>query len=151
MTTVACCAEVHDGHTELWRTEIIEQNDTTIDHLPIGVELIGDKLYISHVLADLEDEIPLNSEILSINGRTPDDYYRQYMYPYSSAKTLQNRRNRIQMFSGPKGDSVRFVLSGNGKERHSLYLSYNLNLNTDKGIWGTKWLNSYPIEDQMSY
>lgn len=143
-------AEVHDGHTELWGAEIVEQSDTTIDDLPLGVEWIGDKLYISHVLVDLENEIPLNSEILSINGRTPDDYYRQYMYPYSSGKTLQNRRNRIQMFTGPKGDSVQFVLNRDGKE-YPLHLSYNLRQNVDKGNWGTKWLNSYPIKDQLSH
>ena len=141
---------MHDGHTELWGAEIVEQSDTTIDDLPLGVEWIGDKLYISHVLADLENEIPLNSEILSINGRTPDDYYRQYMYPYSSGKTLQNRRNRIQMFTGPKGDSVQFVLNRDGKE-YPLHLSYNLRQNVDKGNWGTKWLNSYPIKDQLSH
>lgn len=145
----AFLAEVQDGHTELCGWEYVERQDMTVDYLPFGVEWIGNKLYITHVIEDLKEKLPLCSEILSIDKQSPEMYYMRNIFPYCSASTIQYKRNRVQMLSGLKGDSIDLVLSKAGK-KDTLSLVYDLLQNVNNNKTEMNWLHVYPINEQFS-
>lgn len=60
--------------------------------LPIGTNWIKDTLYVTYVAKDWLDEVPLGSRIVSINGLSSEKYFERHIYPYVSAKTLQDKR-----------------------------------------------------------
>lgn len=142
-------AEVQDGHTELRGWECIDAKDSTVDYIPVTMEWIGEKLYVTHVLMGLEKNWLLNSEILSIDGQSPDVYYKQHVDPYRSANTLQYKRNQPLLLCDTRGDSIAFNVKKDG-EQHHLFLSYNAIQNINNRKWKKKWLRAYPVATQYS-
>lgn len=92
-------AQTNDGHTEFSLMNFLKKDRQT-DVLPIGTNWIKDTLYVTYAAQDWLNEVPLGSRIISINGLSSEKYFEQHIYPYVSAKTLQDKRKKSSFLFG---------------------------------------------------
>lgn len=120
-------AMTSDGHTELEYQKYM-RSQKMFDYLPIDIEMIADKFYISAIEEKNVDNIPIGSEILRVNNILFSEYLGKYVFPYVSASTKQNRqRKALAYFSrGVKNASLIFQIRTPKGEKKEINLKYNL-------------------------
>lgn len=111
--------KVNDGHTELVSFNNFIFNDPGTGILPLDGTWIGQKFHLYLIDTSVVKNIPLGSEVLQINGQSPLNYFEEHLFPYVSAKTVQDRKRKANMLfpAGNVGDSLRLtVRTSTGQE-----------------------------------
>ncbi len=90
------CASLKDGHTNIHYPEHLSKNVmiTNFGEYRLFVSNINNKAIVTRVNESKKDEIPIGSEIISVNGYETQDYLNQFVKPFVSASTdyaLQNQ------------------------------------------------------------
>ena len=82
-------ASFNDGHTEYYG---IEQFYPFMDYIPISIQNINKKLYITSVRKGVGlDSSIVGAEIIEINDTSTLTYLNKSIFPYISASTMQHR------------------------------------------------------------
>lgn len=104
------CAQLHDGHTEVWASDQTLA-DSTARQPPIWPVLIENKVFVQEVRSDslLQTGVRPMLEIVSIDGLPVTEYADRYVRPYQSGSTPQNinaATYTYQLLRGPKDKPV---------------------------------------------
>ena len=84
------CALLKDGHTNVYAPSSLVSYST---YRPLQFQVIDQKLYVSHVLKGLSDNVPVGSEVLTVNGIPTNQYLAEQVFPYVSASAEHQRWN----------------------------------------------------------
>jgi len=146
------CALLKDGHTQVYMPDSLQNLVMTTHFGPYRLFLshINGKVYVTNVNKSKENEIPLGSEIVKVNGLATADYRDRYVASYISSSTAQDLvvRASYNLLSGlagaqydleiktPSGQSKQFHLShSNTKE-----LELSSMGTPHAGLFEFKWL-----------
>ena len=95
-------AKLNDGHTWIWYPDSINNSLNTI---PIRTVFVENKLIVAKVLNEsLYNKIAVGDEIVSINNHEIFTYTNQYVLPYISSSTMQDRNLRTYTYDLFLGD-----------------------------------------------
>lgn len=122
------CAFLKDGHTNVYFPKAV---DSLIFRSMFGkyrlvLQNIGGKPIIAYTHPANKDEVPVGSEIISVNGTPTQQYIDQYVKPYISSSTnyvLEDDcvANLLQGFKGQAFD-IKIKLPGGGtKDLHLVH------------------------------
>ncbi|WP_236032825.1 S41 family peptidase [Algoriphagus pacificus] len=83
------CASLKDGHTNIYFPKYIQENvlNTHFGEYRFILSNVGGKAIITQINNSKKDELPIGSEIISVNGIATADYLRESIYPFISAST----------------------------------------------------------------
>jgi carboxyl-terminal processing protease len=84
------CALLKDGHTSVWAPASFYPFST---YVPFRWVIIGQKPHVSMVLKGLSDNVPVGSELLTINGLPAQTYLKEQIFPYIAASAPHQRWN----------------------------------------------------------
>ena len=114
-------AALSDGHTEFYYTPI-----NKLDYLPIEIDFIDNRFFISAVHQESSFNISLGDEITSINNIKIRKYLEKYAFPYISASTIQNRIRQSLPYicRGHMGDSLLLELKKTNGSIQKVFLEY---------------------------
>ncbi|GAB4051104.1 S41 family peptidase [Spirosoma litoris] len=106
----AFCAQLHDGHTDVWASDATLA-DSTSRQPPIVPVLIDGKVLIQEVRSDSLEKTGIRPmlELVSIDGLPIIEYANRFIRPYQSGSTLQNidvATYTYQLLRGPKDKPV---------------------------------------------
>ncbi|MDR2086787.1 MAG: hypothetical protein LBP72_06390 [Dysgonamonadaceae bacterium] len=82
---------LHDGHTGFYNLDDCNEGDSGNDVLPFEIEAAKGKFYISKVLKELTETIPLGSELLEVDNQPTLDYLNRVYIPFAIGNTFQSR------------------------------------------------------------
>jgi carboxyl-terminal processing protease len=111
------CALLKDGHTNFFAPSSIESG---IDSPPVRLLNVGGKAIVENVSVELADNLPIGSEIISVDATPVQQYLQENLYPYISSSTDHIRTDWAirDLLRGPKESSVGIVVkSVSGKEK----------------------------------
>ncbi len=108
------CAYLKDGHTNVWFPKEIQENvfNTNFGEYRILLNSVEGKAIITRVNKSKKNEIPLGTEVLSVNGIVTESYLSKYVIPYISSSTDYMRQVlAVQyMLQGYKGTEFHLKL-----------------------------------------
>ncbi len=152
------CAVLKDGHTQVYLPEEIQNQIMTTDFGEYRLFLTNNhgKIYVFDINKSKEEEIPVGSEIVKVNGLPTQQYQAEFVKPYISASTEHDLNNKAgyNLLSGlkgekydielktPKGEIKKFSLThaeSQEKELSSVPIS-------NRNLFDLKWL-----EDDLAY
>jgi len=83
------CAYLKDGHTNIWLPKEMRDNiyNTNFGAYRLFVTNVDGKAIITRVNKSKKAEIPIGTEIISVNGIKTKKYIDDYVWPYISAST----------------------------------------------------------------
>ena len=89
-------AHVRDGHTEIVRLGLLDSmvREGRLYSLPIEIEYIDGKYYITKWIAEYFPDKTLPQEVIAVNGIPFETYLKQNIMPYVSGGTFQWRRKK---------------------------------------------------------
>lgn len=98
------CAYLKDGHTNVWFPEKIYHNIlfTDFGDYKIFLTNIDGKAIVTRINQSKKSELPIGTEIISVNGINTKKYLEKYVTPYISSSTDEVRQNL----------SVKYMLEG---------------------------------------
>lgn len=117
-------ALLQDGHT---RVLLPDELSHSRDNLPFLMDYVGKKYVVIERMPSqeiLNEDLPLGSIILSINGQSPDDWLETHVFPLVSNPAPHAKRfafNFMRCFS--KGEQVRLELRYPNESFHSRTIS----------------------------
>jgi len=88
-------ALLQDGHTNVYLPKQIENR---MDRLPLKIEYIQDQWVVTErfpVKEVLEEDIPVGSVVLKIEGLDANAYIEQNFFPYLAHGTIQGKRTAV--------------------------------------------------------
>ena len=89
-------AKLNDGHTWIWYPDSINNSLNTI---PIQTIFLEDKLIVSKVLNDtLKNKLAVGDEIISIDNYEVSTFTNQFIFPFISSSTNQDRNLRAYTY-----------------------------------------------------
>jgi carboxyl-terminal processing protease len=83
------CALLKDGHTNVYAPPINKFST----YVPFRWVIINQKPHVSLVLKGLSDNVPVGSELLTINGIPAQTYLEEQVFPYIAASAPHQRWN----------------------------------------------------------
>lgn len=149
--------KANDGHTELVSFQNFIFNDPATGILPLDGIWIGQKFHLYLMDTSVVKNIPLGSEILQINGQSALNYFEEHLFPYVSAKTVQDRKTKATMLfpAGNVGDSLRLTIRTHPKQETTTGIQVGYrpkaeinrqNFTLIEGILSSR-TDSYPVKD----
>ncbi|QMW03104.1 S41 family peptidase [Spirosoma foliorum] len=104
------CAQLHDGHTDVWASDPTLQ-DSTSRQPPIWPVLVDGKVLVQEVRLDSLEKTGIRPmlEIVSIDGLPVTEYADRFVRPYQSGSTPQNidvATYTYRLLRGPKDKPV---------------------------------------------
>lgn len=149
----------NDGHTELVSLGRYNFNYPTTGALPVDGIWVGSKFHIYLIDTGTIKNIPLGSEIVKINGQSTLAYFQEHIFPYVSAKTLQDKKKKSCMFfpAGNAGDSLALTIRTDKKTKKTtdIQVAYKPIAEIDRrnfiqipGIGGSQ-TDSYLVPDSL--
>lgn len=83
------CALLKDGHTNIYFPDYIQEyiSINNFGDYQIFISNLDDKAIITRVNASKKREIPLDSEIIKVNGLDTKDYMNRFVIPFISSST----------------------------------------------------------------
>lgn len=148
-------AYLNDGHTSVWFPKDINKilSSGTFEDRRILFKHVDGKAIIAHISIDKKDELPLGTELISVNGIPTQEHLQKNILPYIGASTDHDRMNRAiesniltnvegtpyqLRFRLPDGKEKTLNLTLSGiKDQGELYPAVDL----QKEMVEFKWLN----------
>lgn len=83
------CATLKDGHTNIYFPDTIQNNlyRTYFGEYRLFIENVDDKAIITRVNLSKKNELPIGTEVITVNGISTQEYLDQYVKPYISSST----------------------------------------------------------------
>lgn len=91
-------ASLKDGHTLVWRYPNVNRYTTVYKGYYVDFGRIEGKIIVTRINTSKKDSIPLGSELLEVNGLSPEEYLSKFVIPYISASTDQSRNEQAAFF-----------------------------------------------------
>jgi len=88
-------ALLEDGHTDIRLPSKIQRE---LDALPLELDLVEEQWVVLQrypVQEILEEDIPVGTVVLSIEGKSPIEYFQDELFPYVSGGDAQQRQNAV--------------------------------------------------------
>lgn len=114
-TLSAFMAHFNEAHTR-----ILPPTKPPYDMPPLLASNIGEHIYVKNVAREFQKDIPLNSEIISVNHVPVMEYLASQVYPYVGAATAHWKRDKAvtEMFYGrPQTEVVVTIRTQEGTQR----------------------------------
>lgn len=152
------CSILKDGHTQVYIPDNIQNQimTTNFGEYRLFLTYIQGKVYIFDVNKSKEKEIPLGSEIISVNGLPAQEYQTKFVNPYISSSTENDLNNKAayNLLSGLEGDKYDVEIKTPKGEIKKLHLVHSKTEETalsavplpERGIFEFKWL-----KDNIAY
>jgi C-terminal processing protease CtpA/Prc len=122
------CAMLKDGHTNIYMPEgkPFEMMTTMFGDYRLGVQDIDGKAIIVRVNLSKKKEIPLGTEIIEVNGKSTQEYLKEYVVPYIASSTDYVLRERAisTLLTGREGDTYNIKIRKPKGEISSLTLTH---------------------------
>jgi len=103
------CAFLKDGHTNIYFPQTVENHmmNTMFGKYRFMLKNIDGKAIVTNVIPGMKEEIPVGTEIISVNGLTTADYANKYVRPYISSSTgyVLDDQCITNLLRGPEGDA----------------------------------------------
>ncbi len=149
------CALLHDGHTNVYFPQKVEQMNTMFGDYRLFLENIEGKAIIVRTNFSKKDEIPSGSEIIEVNGKTVQNFIKENVEPYISSSTdyvLQD--NCIsRLLQGLDGEVFKIKIQKPNKKILDLVLTHKKTLE-EKVFpdWGSENLLEFKwLENKIAY
>lgn len=146
------CALLKDGHTGIFSPPDLIIGGSRYREIEYGN--FNKRIFVTNVREGLKDKIPLGSEVLSIDGKTVEAYFKEKAFPYISASTehqLWNDATR-QMFYGTDTTQIWKVelKTPKGKliNHDARFFIQRLKFVTEKPAWKR---SDFKIMDDIAY
>ena len=101
------CAMLHDGHTNIWPSGSVGNQvlNKMFGNYWFGTENIGGKAIITRILKSEQNEIPIGSEVIGVDGLSTAQYLVDSVKPYISSSTdyVLEDQAIAGLLSGPIG------------------------------------------------
>ena len=83
------CASLKDGHTNVYFPKYIQENvlNTHYGEYRFILSNVGGKAIVTQINNSKKDELPIGTEIISVNGIATADHLRESVYPFIAAST----------------------------------------------------------------
>lgn len=118
-------ALLKDGHTSArFPAGLVAKH---VDFPAVRVQAVGRRAIVSDTATGLRDDIPIGSEILSVDGLSTEDQLRKHVFPYLAAGREEILRHRgvrghkragVGLLAGPRGSKARIgIETPDGKQR----------------------------------
>lgn len=111
MVLKSFCAQLHDGHTDVYPRDKELVNLTSYSP-PIATVLIGGKVFVQEVFFDSLEKTGISPglEIVKIDGIDVNEYANQFVRPYQSGSSIQNvnvQTYTYHLLRGSKDNAVK--------------------------------------------
>ncbi|MBW1294751.1 S41 family peptidase [Aquimarina litoralis] len=123
------CAYLKDGHTNVWFPEKIQDSvfNGSFGSYRLFLKNIEDKAIITRVNLSKKDEIPIGTEIISVNGINTQEYIKDCVIPYISSSTDYVRQDlgvfkMLEGYAGTKYD-LKLKLPDGSQKSLTVYTS----------------------------
>lgn len=122
------CALLKDGHTNIYYPDTIQSQlyNTYFGEYRIFLSNIENKAIITNVNLSKKDEIPIGTEVTSVNGLKTQNYLKEYVIPYISSSTQHALMDQAiwEMLKAPIGTSFDLELRLPSGEQKKLKLTH---------------------------
>ena len=152
------CALLKDGHTNIYSPEMkgVALMNTNFGDYRLFIKNIDHKAIIVRTNLSKKNEIPVGSEVVSVNGKSTSEYIRQEVAPYISASTdyiiedwatstllqgLEGDTYQVRI-KKPQGQVVTLNLTHRKTSEEAVYPAFE----PERGLLDFKW---YP--QQIAY
>lgn len=102
------CSVLKDGHTKVYFPDEIQNQimTTNFGDYRIFLTRLQGRIFVFDVNKSKENEIPVGSEVLKVNGVTAQEYQTKYVNPYISTSTENDLNNTAgyNLLSGLHGE-----------------------------------------------
>ena len=126
-------ALLEDGHTDVQPPHAVRN---LIDRPQVQLRNFDNRAYVMNVGSSLENQIPVGSEIITVDDIPAGEYVQQYIIPYIASSTDYIRWNRgiARLLEGLKDSPVTVtILTQEGRERE-------VDLRRNAASSGEEWL-----------
>ncbi len=131
------CAYLNDGHTNVYYPNDIAGNimTTMFGEYRLFLTNIGGKAIVTRVNESKKDEIPIGSEVISVNGLDAKTYMKEFVSPYISSSTdyIRDNQSVYHLLRGYKGDKFTIQIKKPNQEVITLFLEHQMT--EEKGIY----------------
>lgn len=146
------CGILKDGHTQVFLPDAVQEKlmTTNFGKYRIFLSYIEGRVVVSNVNRSMEKEIPVGSQVISVNGYPVDQYQQKFVKPFLSTSTenAMNHKAAFNLLTGFDGDSYEIVIRdprGRSKKialTHSKTQETELSINPEdnQGNFEFRWL-----------
>lgn len=115
-----------------------------VDFPEIRIQAVGRRAIVSDIAARLESDIPIGSEILSIDGVPTENHLHTHVFPYIGASREEilwilgmrgMRSSGVGLLAGPPGSKARIGIETPDGVRRTVQLIRNRSANEDRTKW----------------
>lgn len=137
------CALLKDGHTDVYEPGSLYK---TSRYKYLVVENFDHHFYITNVPVQVKDEVPMGSEVMSVDGRDIQEYVKNELMPYISASAPQQLWNDAAsaMFYGTDTAKVTHLTLKTPKGK---FIKYDYQFHT----YGAKWERPRPAYQRFEF
>lgn len=122
------CAMLHDGHTNVYFPQSIQENllNTNFGEYRLFLTNIDGKAIVTRVNASKKKEIPIGTEIVSVNGLPTKAYIEQHVKPLISSSTdhILEDWSIMRLFESTEGSTFQVGMVTPKGERKELSLKH---------------------------
>ena len=144
------CALLNDGHTNIYLPSELQRN---IGSPAIRITSLDGPLFVTNSDKQLENTVPLGSQITAVNGIPVEEYIERNIRPYISSSTEHIKRNMeaYQLLQGNRTDSVQIEIRTPENQLKQLSLSRETS-NIDWVVPSEPWeLSSFKKMGEIAY
>ncbi|WP_224484738.1 S41 family peptidase [Robertkochia aurantiaca] len=121
------CAILKDGHTGIYLPESIDSliDSNSFGNYRLRLENIDGKAIVTGINTNKKEEVPIGSEILSVNGIPVPKYAEEFVRPYISSSTDYILEDKIfsRLLQSPLGTSFELTLKRPDNSIYDLHLT----------------------------
>ena len=144
------CALLNDGHTNIYLPSELQRN---IGSPAIRITSLDGPIFVTNSDKQLENTVPLGSQITAVNGIPVEEYIEKNIRPYISSSTEHIKRNMeaYQLLQGNRTDSVQIEIRTPENQLKQLSLSRETS-NIDWVVPSEPWeLSSFKKMGEIAY
>ena len=137
------CAMLKDGHTNVYEPGSLYKKSR---YKYLVVENFDHHFYVTNVPVQVKDEVPMGSEVMSVDGRDIQEYVKNELMPYISASAPQQLWNDAasMMFYGTDTAKVTHLTLKTPKGK---LVKYDYQFHT----YGAKWERPRPAYQRFEF
>lgn len=131
------CALLKDGHTNVYGPAINKFST----YVPFRWTIIDQKPYVVRVLKGLSDNVPVGSELLTVNGQPVRQYLDEQVFPYVSASAEHEKWNRAMFALWSTTTDTTTIYPMTLRTPEGKTITYKSRLFSQRERDGSAWLN----------
>src|ERR1700744_1894375 len=128
------CAMLKDGHTNVYASAGVGSMlySRMFGKYWFGLEDVGGKAVVNRILKSEKEELPIGTEVISVNGMPTRQYAKEYVEPYISSSTdyVRERQGIQGLLAGIIGDSYDVTFKKPDGKVFSLHLTHEKTADT---------------------